>query len=306
MKRLLRISFDTLLLSLTPIIIYSLLGFILLKDLANIFSITYPAQFIFLIIYYLFAVGPNVTATKKKDESIVYTNMILGILVGGIVTALLCFFCTDFLRFMNVNPEIYKNFCMFSFIMLYLQTSLRFLLEKKYYDGENKYANVVTILFNLLYFIILIVSAIISKNQLITIYITVIAMGILFIILFLKNYNPSKWRVCILDNIRYTMLDLIQNIAMSLIYFIGFHTTFGFGEQYMIATTLVGLATDIQWDMSYAIDTAAKIDISANKFSIKKSLKEGYQLLGLLFLSSFIILFILYPFYRTNILILSY
>lgn len=75
MKRLLQISFDTLLLSLTPIIIYSLLGFILLKDLANIFSITYPAQFIFLIIYYLFAVGPNITTTKKKDESIVYSNM---------------------------------------------------------------------------------------------------------------------------------------------------------------------------------------------------------------------------------------
>lgn len=304
MKRLLQISFDTLLLSLTPIIIYSLLGFILVKDLVNIFSITYPAQFLFFIIYYLFAVGPNVTATKRNDESIVYSNMLLGLIVGGIITAILCFYSDEFLHFMNVDPTIYINFCMFSFIMLYLQTSLRFILEKKYYDGKNKYANTITILFNALYLIILIGSALLSKSQTVTIYITVISMGMIFILIFFNNYKPTKWHVCILDNIRYTMLDLIQNIAMSLIYLIGFRNTFSFGNQYIIATTLVGLATDVQWDMSYAIDTAAKIDISGNKFNMKKSLKEGYQLLGLLLASSFIILFLLYPFYRADLMIL--
>ena len=72
MKRLVQISFDTLLLSIIPIIIWNALGLILSKDLVVTFSITYPIQFLFSIFYYIFAVGPNITAEKKKDKNILF------------------------------------------------------------------------------------------------------------------------------------------------------------------------------------------------------------------------------------------
>ena len=50
MNRLLRISFDTLLTSLTPILGWFLLGILVDKNLINIFSLIYPIQFIILII----------------------------------------------------------------------------------------------------------------------------------------------------------------------------------------------------------------------------------------------------------------
>ena len=49
MKRLLRISFDLSLLSFIPIILWFLLGIIVDKNLINIFTLTYPLQFIYLL-----------------------------------------------------------------------------------------------------------------------------------------------------------------------------------------------------------------------------------------------------------------
>ena len=46
MKRLLRVGFDTALLSFIPILSWFLLSIIVDKNLINVFTITYPIQFI--------------------------------------------------------------------------------------------------------------------------------------------------------------------------------------------------------------------------------------------------------------------
>ena len=66
MKRLLRISFDTLLLSFIPILSWFLLGIIVDKSLINVFTLTYPLQFIYSIIKSVFSTGANIT--KEKEE----------------------------------------------------------------------------------------------------------------------------------------------------------------------------------------------------------------------------------------------
>lgn len=64
MKRLLQISLDTLLLSVLPIITWLLLGFIVNKNISNVFSLTYPLQFFYLLFVNIFAIGPNITSKK--------------------------------------------------------------------------------------------------------------------------------------------------------------------------------------------------------------------------------------------------
>ena len=91
MKRLLQISLDTLLISVLPIITWLLLGFIVNKDISNVFSLTYPLQFFYLLFVNIFAIGPNITAKKIKDNSIVYSNMFVGTIIVGII---------------NINPPI--------------------------------------------------------------------------------------------------------------------------------------------------------------------------------------------------------
>ena len=61
MKRLLQISLDTLLASFLPIVTWMLLGLIINQDIANVFSLTYPLQFVYLLFVSLFGIGPNIT-----------------------------------------------------------------------------------------------------------------------------------------------------------------------------------------------------------------------------------------------------
>lgn len=119
MKRLLQISFDTLLISILPIIMWIILGFTITKEIANVFSLTYPLQFFFMIFISLFAVGPNITAKKNQNQNIIYSNMILGTIFVGILTLLLVFHIDSYIGIMNMRVDIYHNFCIYSVLLMY-------------------------------------------------------------------------------------------------------------------------------------------------------------------------------------------
>ena len=61
MKRLLRVSFDTALLSFIPILSWFLLSIIVDKNLINVFTITYPIQFITCLFKSVFSIGSNIS-----------------------------------------------------------------------------------------------------------------------------------------------------------------------------------------------------------------------------------------------------
>lgn len=57
----------------------------------------------------------------------------------------------------------------------------------------------------------------------------------------------------------------------------------------------------MQWDISYNVDTLAKIDISQDHFNYKEHLKNALTLSGFLNLSIIIGFLFMYPYYRPNI-----
>ncbi len=303
MKRLFQISFDTLLLSVIPIIIWNALGFILEKNLVVIFSLTYPIQFLFSTLYYIFAVGPNITAEKKRDQNIVYSNIFLVILVGILVLLLLFFNCNIFLSIMNVDVSVFKIFTIYSFFNIFYSYVLKLVLEKLYFDKENKKANSISILFNTINLLSIVILAIITKNQIITSFVTLIIMTLsLFIILFF-NIKKFKIHFSISDNIKNSSIGIVENISMFIIYFIGHINAYSFGMKYILASTFVGIITDTQWDMIYAIQTVVHIDVSKDNFLFKEHLKNGYKFSFILILSSIIMSFVLYKLYTPNITI---
>ena len=303
MKRLVQISFDTLLLSIIPIVIWNALGLILSKDLVVTFSITYPIQFLFSIFYYIFAVGSNITAEKKKDKNIVYSNIFLGILIGILVLLILIFKCNNFLLIMNVDVSVFRIFTIYSLFNIFYSYVLKLVLEKLYYEKENKIANLISILFNIVNLILVVVLAIITKSQYITSIITLITMGILLLIILLLNIKKFKINISLLDNIKNSSIGIVENISMFIIYFFGHINSYSFGMEYILASTFVGIVSDTQWDMIYAIQTAVHIDVSKEKFSFKEHLKNGYKLAISLILSSIIMAFVLYRLYNPDIMI---
>lgn len=272
MKRLVQISFDTLLLSIIPIVIWNALGLILSKDLVVTFSITYPIQFLFSIFYYIFAVGPNITAEKKKDKNIVYSNIFLGILIGILVLLILIFKCNSFLLIMNVDVSVFRIFTIYSLFNIFYSYVLKLVLEKLYYEKENKIANLISILFNIVNLLLVVILAIITKSQYITSIITLITMGILLLIILLLNIKKFKINISLLDNIKNSSIGIVENISMFIIYFFGHINSYSFGMEYILASTFVGIVSDTQWDMIYAIQTAVHIDVSKENFYYKNLL----------------------------------
>ena len=138
--------------------------YILSKDLVVTFSITYPIQFLFSIFYYIFAVGPNITAEKKKNNDIVYSNVFLGTFIWILTLLILILECNNFISIMNFDVSVFRTFTIYSMFNIFYSYVLKLVLEKLYYDKQNKKANLISIIFNIINLILIITLALITKN----------------------------------------------------------------------------------------------------------------------------------------------
>lgn len=303
MKRLLQISLDTLLASTLPIVMWLLLGFVISKEISNVFSLTYPLQFFYMLFITLFAIGPNITSKKENNSNIIYSNMIFGSILVGIITIVLCFNVDTYIKIMSMDKNIYHNFCIYSIVLMYYNFILQLLLQKLYYENENKEANKISLMFNLTNFSLIIIMSILF-NDIVSIIITLIVDFLILLMIFINNINRFTFILKIKENIKYTSFGLLNNISFLLIYGIGFGNSFSYGKKYLTAINFEGLTTDAQWDMLASVDTASKIDLSENKLDFKKSLKDAYKLLSLLIGSILIMNLTLYWYFKPDIKVL--
>ena len=297
MKRLLRISFDLSLLSFIPIISWFLLGIIVDKNLINIFTLTYPLQFIYYIIKSIFSTGANISKEKDKNKDAVMSGLLLGTIVSIIIFTIILLNVDNYISFMNMDISTYKNFTIYSILQLFICLEFAMMQDKLYYEEKNKLANKHSLVFNLLNFILLIGTALITKNQIIIIATTLIPLAIFTLYTYIKNSNKFKFNINILKCIKYDSVELFNNIAFFLIFLFGLSNALEYGEIYATALTFIALITDTQWDTADAIVVASTIDISKRKFNYKQHRNNAYKLLGILFGTSLIMFGLLYGFY---------
>lgn len=304
MKRLLQIGLDTLLLSIIPIIIWNIVGIVFEKNLATVFALTYPVQFVFSTLHCLFASGANITAEKRRDKNIVYTNMLVGLLIGIGVLAVFLFYSKQYIIFFNSDYSVLKNFTIYSMINIFYSYVLRLVLEKLYYEKENKLSNIISISFNVASLVLFAILSIVTRNQLITIYGVTITLGIALTIIFIANIRKFRFTLKLKENIEHSSSGIISCVGLFVTYFIGLHNEFSFGPQYILVSNFISLTTDTQWDMVDAINVTTKIDASKNEFNMKQSLKNAYQYVFLLLVSSLVMAMGLYFLYEPDIIIL--
>lgn len=297
MKRLLRISFDLSLLSFIPILLWFLLGIIVDKNLINIFTLIYPLQFIYYIIRSVFSTGANISKEKDKNEDAVMSGLVIGSIISLITFLLILLNIDGYINFMNMDVNTYKTFAIYSVIEIFVSLEFSFILNKLYYENENKIANKYSIIFNLLNFVLLVGTSLITKNQSIIVTTTLIPLFSFTLYIIIKNSDKFKFRLNIPKCIKYDSVELFNNIGFLLIFLFGLSNAINFGEKYTLALTFVALITDTQWDTAEAIVTAATIDISKNNFNYKEHRRNAYRLLSILFLTSLIMFILLYRFY---------
>lgn len=301
MNRLLRISLNLAFFSFIPILSWFALGIIVDSNLTNVFTLTYPLQFVWAMLKAVFGTGANISKEKDKNENAVLSGMTLGILVGIIVFGVVLFNIESYIKFMSMDVAIYKEFAMYSVVMLFMQLVFSLVLEKLYFENNNRLANIYCITFNILNFVTLVISALIFEDKM-TIVITTLLVAFIYVLsVTIKSYKRFKFDCNVLKFIKYDSVEIFNNFSFFLIYFFGLSNALSFGEEYAIAITFVALITDTQWDAMSAISTVAKIDISKNEFNYKEHRSNAYKLLIVLMLTILLMFMTLYNLYNLNL-----
>lgn len=303
MKRLLKISFDLSLLSFIPIVSWFLLGIIVDKNLINIFTLTYPLQFIYYILSSVFSTGANISKEKDNNKNAVMSGMFIGTIVSTIIFLVVLINIDNYINFMNMDIHIYKTFTIYSVIQLFISLEFAMILNKLYYEEKNTLANKYSLIFNLLNFILLIATSLITKNQVVIIVTTLIPLALFTLYIYIKNSDKFKLQLDLIKCIKYDSVEFFNNISFFLIFLFGLSNALEFGWEYANALTFIALITDTQWDTANAVVTAATIDISKNNFNYKYHRNNAYKLLGILFLTSLFMFVCLYWFYDLNFII---
>ena len=301
MKRILRISLDMLITSIVPIASWFLLGMILDGNLINIFTLTYPIQFVMASLKSIFATGANISKYKNKNENATESGMMAGLVIGAVVFGLLVVNINKYIEFMEMDIGTYRTFAIYAILQMFLQYVLQLVLSKLYYNEENSKANKISITFNLISFVTLILMSLITKNQYVII---MVSLGFLFVyttIILIKNIDKFKFSLNIFNCIKYDSVEFFTGLNFIIIYLFGFSNAFHFGENYVLAISFATLVTDMQWDICHAINTVAKVDISKKKFKYKEHLKNGLILDSMLSLSVIVATILLYKIYNVEL-----
>jgi len=300
MKRLLRISFDTLIASLMSILIWFILSLTINKDLINIFTLTFPIQYVSSILHSIFSTGANISK-EKGNKNDVMSGVFFGILSATLLLIIFLFNVDSYVNFMNYSID--KLFVIYSVIQIFLHNILSLVLTKLYYEGKNILANKYSISFYSINFISILLTSVFIKNSLCIVIVTLSLLFLFIIYILIKNIEKFKIKFNILNWIKYDAVTLSDNIFLCLAYLFGLSSTMSYGNEYILALTFVALITDTQWDISNSISTVAKIDISQNNFNYKSHVENAKKLSFLLIMSVLIMFIVMFNFYDLNILI---
>lgn len=301
MQRLLKISLDQALLSLTPILSWFCLSLIVDKNLISVFTITYPLQCIYGIIRCPFATGANISKTRDKNKNAVMSGIVVGIALTLLVYGFAIFNIDSFIEFMSMDPSIYRTFSIYAVLILIIQTIFSFILEKLYYEDQNSRANRYSFTFNILNFVVLIGTSIITKNQTIIVTVTSIIMALYTIIVLAKNCEKFRFRLNLAHCIKYDSANLVSYTSSFFVFLFGLSNAMEFGPQYALAITFVQLITDTQWDILESINTLTKVDIAKHRFNFKQTAKNARKLLLILYGTIIAMFFCLYQFYDLDL-----
>ncbi len=301
MKQLFQIGLDLALASLNPIISWFMLSLILDSRLINVFSITYPLQFVWLMLRDIFGVGANLVSIKVRNSKIVDAGIFTGLIFSGIIFGLVALNIDKFIIFMNADPSVYRDFCLYIALQLWIQLVFCIILDKLYYQDKNKIANKYSLTFNLLNFIVFIGASFLTKNSKIIISATLLTIFAFTLFVFIREVRRVSFRFNILRSIKINSMDFGENLILFFVYLFGIGKAFSFGEEYALAITFVTLITDIQWDVATAIQTKTKIDIAKKRMNFPKSYKNSYVLIFVLILSSIIAFVSMKNFYDLNL-----
>ncbi len=308
MKRLFTIGSGYFVYSLVPILSWIALSMILHNGkIVNAFSLIYPMQFVWALLKSFFGTAANIRKNKENDKNSTWNSIFWGTIFSIVIFSLPLIFVDKYIAFFGQNIGDYKDFVIYGIAQLLVQVFFSLITEKLYFEDKEKIANIHLIIFNILNFILVCISAIIIPDVMIAFIVTLSILLCYVVGLYIWQFEKFRISLSFVKNIKYNAVEMLSSISMAITYFFGFQTVFLAGDQYLAALNVVALATDAQFDSMGAISTVTKVDLSKQRYQFKRELKNAYLFTTILSISSILLAVLLGYLYKASfILVLIY
>lgn len=299
MQRLLKISIGIAISSITPILMWFCIGSILDEQIINIFSITYPLQYVYQLIVHIFGTGANIVKEKNNNKDVVNMSFIIGSIIAIIIFTILSINAKSYLSFIGINNKDMIMFTIYSILSLGISSIFYIVMEKLYFENRESMAIKYISYYNILNFVSLVGCSLIVKSQCVITSLSLLIIFLYTLVISIKEemFHIEKLEIHLFKSVKYESSTILSNIMFMCIFLFGLKNTNNFGFQYIAAINFVALITDTQWDSLDAVTTVAKVDISKGVFNLKKHLKDSYILTLIYVGTSVIMLLSLYQLY---------
>ena len=291
MKKLFSIASTDCIQSILPILMWYVLG-IAYKDTDyfNVFTLTYPFQFIMQLVLGLIIVGTIKYEKKNKAENndYAYSSLIISLIIFSIFVGIVTLNIDEILKYLNTALK-YKNVYIFGLLCMMFDIFVIGVSRIEQYKEQDKSAFIISVKYYTYKILsIIIVRALVKENNL-ALVITLIFIAVYILILGVTKIKIHKFRLNVFKGLKYQISGSVSDIAMFIIYFVGLQKVVSGSPSFLTAYNIAAMCTDTQWDILYsAIDTNTSIEVCNNTYdkNIKKLLKSSVLYSIILFLSS--------------------
>lgn len=299
-----RLGVITIINSCIPILTWIILGIITEdKTLINIFSLTYSVQFLPHLLASAFVIG-NIIGKEKNtiNKDSVFSGIIASNIVGLVMIIVSIVNIEYIMQFMGVTDIRYKNWLIYSLWLMFFTLALTETLNLLYFEGKDKEANKISLIFNFIYCLGISIIYKITENEMISIVIGLTLLGIFVYSILISKIEHFKFSINILEGVKYQLSPITSNTMMFIIYLFGMKKVFEYSPEFALAVSFCGLVTDTQWDMIVnAIIDVSKTEISKGRYNITH-LFSASKLYTAIVASSIVLLAIgIYPLYECDI-----
>lgn len=294
-SNLLKISITDCLQSLLPILMWFVLGIVYGDtDYFNVFTLTYPFQFVWFLINSLVVVGAIKYETKenKEDNNYAYSAIIVSFIIFLAVIVLVA------LNIDKISPNTkYNELYIYSLICLALDIIAVGICKVEQYNNNNKSAFNISVEYYTTRIILVAIVRLLINNKIQAIEITVMLLILYVIVLCTRKMKITHFYFNVFKGVKYQISESISSIAMFIIYFFGLQKVINGSEAFLVAYNICAMCTDTQWDILWsAIETNTSIEVCNGTYdkNVKTLIKNSVLYSLLLLLSSLIMLAISY------------
>ncbi len=275
LKSLIRLGAINSIQSLSPILVWTLLG-LSLGDVrySDGFIMTYIYQFIGELIYAVVFKGQLKSETKnnRNNHEASHTGIRLLLIIYTVVFVIQYLFRREILSVMSIKYEN-EGLFLFGTAQVFMDWILYAIATLYQYDLKNIKSLRIILIWYVSKFACIITLSRLFCPDLVMILISII-MYVLLCVLIIRECFKTRVSFSIVDGIKYSLYEIPQSIGMTIIYAFGISSMAYRSAAVLSAYNMMSMCTDIEWDIMHSsIDTIGTLKVKGKEFvNNKKSL----------------------------------